>query len=129
MQPRAVVQLIVVQTLGDRPGRGRQLAVLHNRWLRRRTILDRRQPWGHPGPATSGLRDRIVVHPEGGGADGEWSNLDAVTGTSQTFSPEDGSLCGASYEFRAQSHGDGETHLATWSEPSEPVSHTTEACN
>ena len=64
-----------------------------------------------------------------GGSEGEWSDLDATTGTSQTFSPAGGVACGTTYEFRVQSRGDGTTYPATWSGPSEAVSHTAGACN
>ena len=64
-----------------------------------------------------------------GGAEGEWTNLDATTGTSQTFSPEGGVACGTTYEFRVQARGDGTTYAAEWGAPSESASHTTAACN
>ena len=63
-----------------------------------------------------------------GGA-GEWTSLPAATSTSHTFSPQGGVACGATYEFRAQAHGDGHTYFAGWGAPSEVVSHTTGMCN
>ena len=64
-----------------------------------------------------------------GGASGEWTSLDAMTSTSQTFSPEGGISSGATYEFRVPARDDGETYFAGWGVPSEVVSHTTGACN
>ncbi len=58
----------------------------------------------------------------------EWTSLSAAT-TTQALSPEGGLSCGATYEFRLQARGDGETYLASWGLPSESVSHTTAACN
>ena len=73
--------------------------------------------------------DQYRVGHRTGGAEGEWTDLDATTGTSQTFSPEGGPACGTTYELRVQARGDGTTYLAGWSAPSEPVSHTTGSCN
>ena len=73
--------------------------------------------------------DRYRVQYRTGGEDGEWSNLDATTGTSQTFSPEGGAACDTTYDFRVQARGDGETHLVQWGAESETASHTTGACN
>ncbi|MDE2718085.1 MAG: cadherin domain-containing protein [Chloroflexota bacterium] len=73
--------------------------------------------------------DRYLAMHRVGGADGNWTNLDSTTSTSQTFTPEDGVACGTTYEFRVQAHGDGETHIADWGAPSGLVSHTTRACN
>ena len=64
-----------------------------------------------------------------GGSEAEWTNLDATTGTSQTFSPEGGVACGTTYEFRVQARGDGTTYSAAWGKLSEPTLHTTGACN
>ena len=64
-----------------------------------------------------------------GGSTGTWTSLDATTGTSRTFSPEGGLSCGTTYEFRVQAQGDGETHVVAWGAVSDPVSHTTGACN
>ena len=64
-----------------------------------------------------------------GGSAGTWTSLDATTGTSRTFSPEGGPPCGTTYDFRVQAQGDGETHVVAWGAASEPVSHTTGACN
>ena len=64
-----------------------------------------------------------------GGSEAEWKDLAVTTGTSQTFSPEGGVACGATYEFRVQGRGDGTTYSAAWGKLSESASHTTEACN
>ena len=64
-----------------------------------------------------------------GGSEAEWTDLDATTGTSQTFSPEGGVACGTTYEFRVQGRGNGTTYSAVWGKLSESASHTTEACN
>ncbi len=63
-----------------------------------------------------------------GGA-GEWTGLSTTTSTSLALSPEGGPVCGTVYEFRVSAHGDGATYRADWSEPSDPVSHTTGACS
>ncbi len=63
-----------------------------------------------------------------GGA-GDWTSLPAATNTSHTFSPQGGVACGATYQFRAQAHGDGHIHFAEWGAPSEVVSHTTGMCD
>ncbi len=73
--------------------------------------------------------DQYRVQYRAGGAEGNWTNLDATTSTSQTFSPEGGPACGTTYDFRVQARGDGETHTANWGAASESVSHTTGACN
>jgi len=73
--------------------------------------------------------DQYRVGYRAGGSEGEWTDLDATTGTSQTFSPEGGPSCGTTYDFRVQARGDGTTYLAGWSAPSEPASHTTGPCN
>ena len=59
-----------------------------------------------------------------GGSEAEWTDLDATTGTSQTFSPEGGVACSTTYEFRVQARGDGTTYPAEWSPLSESISHT-----
>ncbi len=66
-----------------------------------------------------------------GGSEAEWTDLDATTGTSQTFSPEGGVACSTTYEFRVQARGDGTTYPAEWSPLSESTSHTNSAgaCN
>ena len=66
-----------------------------------------------------------------GGSEAEWTDLDATTGTSQTFSPEGGVACSTTYEFRVQARGDGTTYPAEWSKLSESISHTNSAgkCN
>ena len=73
--------------------------------------------------------DQYRVGYRTGGTEGEWTDLDSTTGTSQTFSPEGGVACGTTYELRVQARGDGTTYIAGWSAPSEPVSHTTGPCN
>ncbi len=66
-----------------------------------------------------------------GGSEADWTDLDATTGTSQTFSPEGGVACSTTYEFRVQARGDGTTYPAEWSPLSESTSHTNSAgaCN
>ncbi len=66
-----------------------------------------------------------------GGSEAEWTDLDATTGTSQTFSPEGGVACSTTYEFRVQARSDGTTYPAEWSPLSESISHTNSAgaCN
>ena len=66
-----------------------------------------------------------------GGSEAEWTDLDATTGTSQTFSPEGGVACSTTYEFRVQGRGDGTTYSAAWGKLSESASHTNSAgkCN
>ena len=73
--------------------------------------------------------DQYRVGHRAGGSEGEWTDLDATTGTSQMFSPEGGAACGTTYDFRVQAQGNGETHVVAWGAASEPVSHTTGACN
>ena len=75
--------------------------------------------------AVSGA-DRYRVQYRTGGADREWTSLDATATTTQAFGP---AACETSYEFRVQARGDGETYFAGWSEPSGVVSHTTGTCN
>ena len=66
-----------------------------------------------------------------GGSEAEWTDLDATTGTSQTFSPEGGVACSTTYEFRVQGRGDGTIYPAEWGPLSESTSHTNSAgkCN
>ena len=73
--------------------------------------------------------DQYRVQYRTGGDTGSWTNLDAVTAASQTFSPEDGPACETTYDFRVQARGDGETYVDDWSEASAAVSHTTGTCN
>ena len=73
--------------------------------------------------------DRYRAQYRVGGAEGTWTNLDATTETSQTFSPEGGVECGTTYEFRVQSHGDGETHPAVWGTRTGGITYTTPACS
>ena len=62
------------------------------------------------------------------GADDDWASLPVTDGTSSTFSPEDGPICGSSYEFRVRSYGDASTYAAGWSVASGVKSVTTDAC-
>ena len=64
-----------------------------------------------------------------GGAEGTWINLDATTETNLTFAPEGGPVCGTTYEFRIQAHGDGETYPAVWGTRTGGVTYETPACN
>ena len=73
--------------------------------------------------------DQYRVGYRTGGSEGEWTNLEATTGTSQAYSPGGGVACGTTYEFRVQARGDGTTYAAEWGATSEPVSQTTGACN
>ena len=59
---------------------------------------------------------------------GKWTNLEATTSTSQTFSPEGGVICDTTYQFRVQAYGDGETHPARWGSRSSAVATRTLAC-
>ena len=63
------------------------------------------------------------------GSDDDWASLPATDGTSSTYSPEDGPICGSSYEFRVRSYGDASTYAAGWSVASGVKSVTTDACN
>ena len=64
------------------------------------------------------------------GRAGEWTGLPATTGTSRTFGPQDGLLCGGTtYQFRVQARGDGKTYNTGWGAPSSSLSKTTGACN
>ncbi len=85
-------------------------------------------PGGTVTASVSGAAEYRVQH-RTGGSDGEWTCLDATTGTSQAFSPESGVACGTTYEFRVQARGNGTTYSAAWGTPSESASHTTGACN
>ncbi len=63
-----------------------------------------------------------------GSAEG-WAAVAATAGLTQTYSPTGGPACGTTYEFSVRAYGDGTVYAAVWGEPSEPESHTTEACN
>ena len=63
------------------------------------------------------------------GSDEEWADVETTETTSSTFSPVGGPDCGSTYEFRALLYGDGTTYAADWSEPSDPASVPTGACN
>ncbi len=63
-----------------------------------------------------------------GSAASDWTNLEAVTGTSYTFAPEGGPDCGTTYELSLQSHGDGVTYDAIWGTHSNSIIYTTAAC-
>ena len=43
-----------------------------------------------------------------------WTALEAVTGTTQTYTPEDSSPCSVAYRFRVRARGDGMTRVASW---------------
>ena len=43
-----------------------------------------------------------------------WTALEAVTGATQTFTPEDPSPCSVAYRFRVRARGDGMTLVASW---------------
>ena len=73
--------------------------------------------------------DRYRAQYRVGGAEGAWTNLDATTETSQTFRPEGGVECGTTYEFRLQSHGDGETYPAVWGTRTGGITYDTPARN
>ena len=62
------------------------------------------------------------------GSDDDWASLPAVTGTSTTYTPAGGPVCGTAYEFRVRSYGDAETYAAGWGPASDAVSVTTAAC-
>ena len=76
-------------------------------------------------------RGRLPAQYRSGGSEAEWTDLDATTGTSRTFSPEGGVACSTTYEFRVQGRGDGTTYSAAWGKLSESTSHTNSAgkCN
>ncbi len=63
------------------------------------------------------------------GSDEEWADVETTETTSSTFIPAGGPDCGSTYEFRALAYGDGATYAADWSEPSDPASVPTGACN
>ena len=63
-----------------------------------------------------------------GGSAGKWTNLEAVTGTTQRFTPEGGILCRTRHEFRVQAHGDGEAQPALWGSRSQTVTAAVRAC-
>ena len=63
-----------------------------------------------------------------GSADG-WDMVATTTGVTETYSPSGGAECGTTYEFRVRAYGDATVYAAVWSQPSEPESHTTGACN
>ena len=58
-----------------------------------------------------------------------WAAVATTAGLTQTYSPTGGPACGTTYEFRVRAYGDGPVYAAVWGAPSEPESHTTEACN
>ena len=58
-----------------------------------------------------------------------WAAVATTAGLTQTYGPTGGPECGTTYEFRVRAYGDGTVYAAVWGAPSEPESHTTEACN
>ena len=63
-----------------------------------------------------------------GGSEDEWNSVEITTATVLAFTPEDGAVCGTTYEFRVRSYGDAATYAAGWGPGSEAVSVTTGAC-
>ena len=63
-----------------------------------------------------------------GHSSGKWTNLGALKGTSQRFTPEGGIRCSTTHEFRVQAHGDGETHPARWGSRSHAVRADRRSC-
>ena len=43
-----------------------------------------------------------------------WTALEAVTATTQTYTPEHSSPCSVAYRFRVRARGDGMTRVASW---------------
>ena len=63
------------------------------------------------------------------GSDNDWESVATTDGTSATFSPAGGPVCGTTYEFRVRSHGDASTYAAGWGPESDAVSVSTSACD
>ena len=78
--------------------------------------------------AVSGADSYGVQYRTGGDGE-EWTDLEAVEGSSASFSPEGGPVCGTTYEFRVRARGDGTTYATDWGEPSDTESVTTTRCN
>ena len=72
---------------------------------------------------------RYEVQHRVSGTDEEWSGLPSTTGTSTTYSPDGGPVCGTTYEFRVRSYGNASTYAAGWSVASSAESVETDACN
>ena len=79
------------------------------------------------GDVTGAAQYEAQYHISGSGDD--WASVETTDGTSSTFSPADGPVCGSTYEFRVRAYGDGTTYLADWGLPSDIASETTSACN
>ena len=77
--------------------------------------------------AVTGAEEYEVQH-RLSGSDDEWASLPVVTGTTATYTPAGGTVCGATYEFRVRSYGDAETHAAGWGPVTDPVTVTTSVC-
>ena len=80
--------------------------------------------WG----AVTGTANYELQQQVSGSGDG-WAVVATTAGLTQTYSPTGGPACGTTYEFRVRAYGDGTVYAAVWGAPSEPESHTTEACN
>ena len=78
--------------------------------------------------AVTGAEEYEVQH-RVSGSDDEWESLPAVTGTTDTYTPAGGPLCGATYEFRVRSYGDAVTYAAGWGPTSTPATVTTSTCS
>ena len=73
--------------------------------------------------AVSGADLYRVEHRAAGAS--AWTSLPSTASTTQEFAPD---VCGTTYEFRVQAHGDGETRVAGWGTPSSAVQAATAAC-
>ena len=61
-------------------------------------------------------------------ADGNSPNATTTVDAMLTITPEDGPVCGSTYEFRVRAYGDGMLLAAAWGGYSDPASATTGAC-
>ena len=77
--------------------------------------------------AISGADSYEAQHRTGDAAD--WTALPETENASTTYTPEGGLACGTTYRFRVRAYGDEVMHSAAWSNPSDEVTHATEACN
>ena len=78
--------------------------------------------------AVTGAEEYEVQHRLSGSGD-DWESLAAVTGTTDTYTPAGGPLCGSTYEFRVRSYGDAVTYAAGWGPISTETSVTTSTCS
>ena len=62
------------------------------------------------------------------GDDDRWSGMDITVDTAVAYSPDDGPVCGSTYEFRVRAYVFGLTY-ASWSAASDAESVTTEECD